>query len=1038
MPSTSNSDHAPTAVINAAPTNIDDSVTVTSRKMSQSSLELGPQFTQQVTINTQRVSVKAMSSVGTAYSPPRISQKSAATIMFEPTTKDDSHAGMGLAMSSRPTVRKSMIKAEQKMIEAEKNKVVVSRSVTISRKIVENKWFTLLTMLLTLYALVGDDIRIMSTEEPADDAFNLITIFCIVVFCIEIILSCVGKDDYLGGFFFILDCVSTSTLSLDLTWVSEALQSDEEDLDSMGSAKTFQTGARLARVVRVLRLVRILKLYKAIYEAQAAQKRQMDRMTAPGEDDDWEHAENHDELRAKAESLQRGSRVGKRLSELTIRKVIILVLCMMLFLKIVRVDMADQFAFAPYYGADLVHESFALWEGSNFNSAYLRDAYVKQMLQFIYYNNWYTGHADHCPIRGDNYGCPVDYSNQVFWVGLVSQESDTNLPAIAAKARLTPEEVSKWEAEVVATQRDQYNFGSMPPQVLKTLGSPWTQVCNSGDIYRLGFSLLREESDMVSYAVSCPETGEGTNGLRKAEREKFSARVISKAKAKEWHFAFYFDKRKFTHEDSMYSILVTLLCVVVLTFAAILFTNDADRLVLGPLEVMISKVERIRDNPLMAMKMSDDEFRQEEVRKHKESKKDEQRSQSQVIQDILLCKGEKKVAEPMETVILEKTIIKIGSLLALGFGQAGANIIEENMSGGESAMVTAMVAGEKVDCIVGCARIAEFGVFTEILKGVVMTFVNQVSEIVHGVTDAFAGAPNKNTGSIFYLIWRTSDLDEGYGHKAADMAVFAVTRILGSVHRSPALAQYRAHPGLQQRLKDRPNGCRVNMSFALHYGWAIEGAVGSEFKIDASYLSPNVSIVASLETATNIYGVPILVSERVIKLCTPEMAGKCRLIDKVTLTAMTQGETMELYAVDVDCSCLYVQKPVALPPWNPRQRFKVRQFLEMEKGSKWSHDIDIVHLFHEDADISAMRFRYTLEFTHVFNMGYVNYAEGEWQVAQRFLNLTRQMLGVEDGPSAALLHYMEKHRDPYEFEAPLDWNGVRDLGQDIANSAFER
>ena len=31
----------------------------------------------------------------------------------------------------------------------------------------------------------------------------------------------------------------------------------------------------------------------------------------------------------------------------------------------------------------------------------------------------------------------------------------------------------------------------------------------------------------------------------------------------------------------------------------------------------------------------------------------------------------------------EKTIIKIGSLLALGFGEAGAEVIGQNMQGGE-------------------------------------------------------------------------------------------------------------------------------------------------------------------------------------------------------------------------------------------------------------------------------------------------------------------------------------------------------------------
>jgi hypothetical protein len=36
----------------------------------------------------------------------------------------------------------------------------------------------------------------------------------------------------------------------------------------------------------------------------------------------------------------------------------------------------------------------------------------------------------------------------------------------------------------------------------------------------------------------------------------------------------------------------------------------------------------------------------------------------------------------------------------------------------------------------------------------------------------------------------------------------------------------------------------------IYIGWAIEGAIGSEYKIDASYLSPNVNISARLEAAS--------------------------------------------------------------------------------------------------------------------------------------------------------------------------------------------
>merc|ERR1711988_1430450 len=105
------------------------------------------------------------------------------------------------------------------------------------------------------------------------------------------------------------------------------------------------------------------------------------------------------------------------------------------------------------------------------------------------------------------------------------------------------------------------------------------------------------------------------------------------------------------------------------------------------------------------------------------------------------------------------------------------------------------------------------------------------------------------------------------------------------------------------------------------------------------------------------------------------------------------------------------------PTWNPRQRFRIRQFLEKEKDQKWE-EYDVVGAFNEHPDIAAMRFRYTQEFSNVFNMGYQNYAEGEWGVAGRMLQQTQTMLGVDDGPSTALLKFMEMS----SYEAPDSWN----------------
>merc|ERR1719316_602617 len=169
-----------------------------------------------------------------------------------------------------------------------------------------------------------------------------------------------------------------------------------------------------------------------------------------------------------------------------------------------------------------------------------------------------------------------------------------------------------------------------------------------------------------------------------------------------------------------------------------------------------------------------------------------------------------------------------------------------------------MVPGERVDAVIGVARIRDFSTATEVLKSRVMTFVNQIAEIVHGVVSEFHGAANKNNGDTFLLIWRISGLEEVQVSRMADFSTIAFAKILGAVHRSPLLATYRGHPAMQQRLG---SDYRVCLTFGLHAGWAIEGAVGSEFKIDASYLSPNVSIAVNIELATTTYTVPILITE---------------------------------------------------------------------------------------------------------------------------------------------------------------------------------
>merc|ERR1719305_1665122 len=143
-----------------------------------------------------------------------------------------------------------------------------------------------------------------------------------------------------------------------------------------------------------------------------------------------------------------------------------------------------------------------------------------------------------------------------------------------------------------------------------------------------------------------------------------------------------------------------------------------------------------------------------------------------------------KTVEPMESVVLEKTIVKIGSLLALGFGEAGAEIIGQNMRGGESSALNAMIPGRKVDAIFGFCDIRNFTDATEVLQDQVMVFVNRIAGVVHSCINEFFGSPNKNIGDAFLLVWRISGQSPRKQHRLADMSVISFVKIIAQINRS--------------------------------------------------------------------------------------------------------------------------------------------------------------------------------------------------------------------------------------------------------------
>ena len=134
--------------------------------------------------------------------------------------------------------------------------------------------------------------------------------------------------------------------------------------------------------------------------------------------------------------------------------------------------------------------------------------------------------------------------------------------------------------------------------------------------------------------------------------------------------------------------------------------------------------------------------------------------------------------ESNETDLLEQAINKMATLLQIGFGSAGAEIIAKSLS--DLGELDPMVPGSKVNAIFGFCDIREFTSATEILQEDVLLFVNKVAQITHKYVVESGGAPNKNIGDAFLLVWKLSSTKDG---KRCNLQKYMFDSALGSVQK---------------------------------------------------------------------------------------------------------------------------------------------------------------------------------------------------------------------------------------------------------------
>lgn len=558
----------------------------------------------------------------------------------------------------------------------------------------------------------------------------------------------------------------------------------------------------------------------------------------------------------------------------------------------------------------------------------------------------------------------------------------------------------------------------------------------------LGDSIDDSSLFLVKYVIQgvFNYTHPSITGLRDDEIDDFSGTITCMSQV--YGVSVSISHRSVNVMQALLNLLNTFFVGIIMIGSILSLNNDMSTLVLNPLERMIGKIRLIGINPLLALKSS-------------RSKTDDE-------------------ADTNETYVIEAAINKITSLLMLGFGQAGCKIVSGFVLD-SNRDIDQLIPGEKTYAIFGFCDIKGFADVTEVLIEDIMLFVNTIASIVHQNVDEFAGATNKNIGEAFLMVWKLMDdgykyfIDEGYrkaimekpekeqsellsrivmedrfNRQLAEFAVLGFTKVLMEVNTNVEILKFAELP----LIKTKMPGFEVKMSFGLHIGWAIEGAIGSSYKIDASYLSPNVNLASRVQYACKQFNLSLLYSGNLFELFTnPSLTLNARHIDTVNLKGSKLP--IKLYTFDFNYE--------RLMQWKKETRMSAKfqgikidiksdlqkQYMEILKKNPTITDLgatlnkskmvkfsSMVEESLVDKKINEPDFVRFLDFDNqekadfrsVAKFAVDTYLSGDWRSAR---SLFERCLRIKpnDGPSLTIYEYMKGR----EFQLPSNWKNCREM-----------
>ena len=842
----------------------------------------------------------------------------------------------------------------------------------------KNSYFKSYTFIVTIIILVLCDVHKM-TSLKADLSFNIIHIIFSFLIFVEIIIYFVAIDTYGFSFYFFIDIIFLLSLIFEITSVNERLIY-REGKNYLRTNMDTTYFINIMKAIRIFRIIRIGKLVTMLNYVLLERKYD--------EIDDDNLGEDNENISTTFVNYS---------SYKIFLFYVLIIIAQIIF-------MPDLYEENPIFDKNYVLQLFSNLRISNNNMitklflfASFIDTFSKEKESLIF------ARIDQFIYINESFNDRLRKFEELIYYEDMPMNNNTQ---INTSNYIT----------------DNIDIVQINKELLKNY------INNAEDIEEIFNEMMIENANFVDKNFLLNKTEKiNINIIEKnmgviieKENKLENLNLIPSQDARQHKNIIVIDNRNYIFKYHLYNLIRTIISLSIFLFIYLSFLSDINKVILSWLEKMVKKVEKMAKNPSLET----------------DSKNDNKEDKSHCINFLESSQGKYKMDEFKITL---NKISKICSIVSFGFGEAGTRIISQVLKEGINIDINPLIPGKKVMGIYCFCDIRNFTDTTEILKEKVMIFVNQVAEIVHQITSDFCGSANKNIGDAFLLVWKLEDRfvkeevnKQGVKelklknvnriNQICDMVLICFIRILIEINKSYKLAEYRHHKGLNARMKNY----KTKLGFGLHLGQSIEGAIGSMFKIDASYLSTNVNMANELEENTKTFKKELIMSGDFYDYLSEDAKSYVRLLD---IFKTKSGKITRLYSIDLDLENIPVEKKKDSMFKEDNIEKKYELIKQKRKISKILYD-DIVlrhksdiwnEFVSEDEEFKLIREKYPDDFIDDYNNGMEEFKKGNWNEAKNLLTSAQELIG--DDPATKLnLEFMEKHN----FIAPNNWKGYRE------------